>query len=157
MECHGCGNDISQEWLEESCLSTQDVIGVQGGRVFCCAPCKTRDDEVESEKRRFEGEFIETLRAVVRQRFGDVKFHGTGDAFRPGAYILSQDGAYGVGEAMLHFEFPGMSIAPATIEFRWPFSFRWDGIGPVNLVYRCCAGDRLAFEEFAGEAKKVAA
>jgi len=154
FECHGCANRIDLDWLAENNLSTEDVIGTQGSLVYCCAACKTADELIEAEKRRVGEGFLETMRAAVRQRFGDVKFHGSGDAFKPTSYVLEQDGAYGIGRAALHFDFPGMSIAPATIEFEWPYSFRWDGIGPVNLTYRCCGGDKAAFENFASTRKK---
>lgn len=154
FECHGCANEITLEWLAESELTTDDVIGTQGSIVYCCAACKEADDRVEAEKRRVGTAFLDTMRESVRQRLGDVTFHGTDDAFKPTAYVLEQDGAYGIGRAALHFDFPGMSIAPATVEFEWPYSFRWDGIGPVNLTYRCCAGDKEAFEHFASTRKK---
>lgn len=154
FECHGCANKIDLDWLAENSLSTQDVLGIQGSVVYCCAECKAADDRVEAEKRRVGEAFLETMRAVVRQRFGDVTFHGATDDFKPSAYVLAQDGAYGIGSAALHFDFPGMTIAPASIEFRWPYSSRWDGIGPVNLIYRCCVGDKGAFENFASTRKK---
>jgi hypothetical protein len=153
FECHGCANRIDLDWLAENNLSTEDVIGTQGSVVYCCAHCKAADERVEAEKKRVGEAFLETMRAVVRQRFGDVNFHDVDDDFKPSAYILPQDGAYGIGSATIHFDFPGMAIAPATIEFRWPYSFRWDGIGPVKLVYRCCAGDQKAFEQFADQTK----
>jgi len=148
FECHGCANQITLEWLAESELTTDDVIGTQGSVVYCCAACKDADDRVEAEKRRVGDAFLEEMRSYLRQRFGDVNIHDTGDSFRPRAYVLAQDGAYGIGEAALWFDFPGMTHGPASLEFRWPYSFRWDGIGPVNFSYHCAFGDKAAFHNF---------
>lgn len=41
LQCRGCANDITLEWLTESELEPMDVIGIQDGDVFCCAACKS--------------------------------------------------------------------------------------------------------------------
>ncbi|PZU80665.1 MAG: hypothetical protein DI528_22220 [Shinella sp.] len=68
FECHGCGATINEDWLAEAGLELDGVIGSVNGRVFCCAECKQRHDDIETRKKLVGEEFLETLRAVVRRR-----------------------------------------------------------------------------------------
>ncbi len=147
FECHGCGATIDEDFLAEEGLTTDDVIGTQHGRIFCCARCKAGFDNVEAEKERVGSEFLDQMRDIIRRRFGDVVFTD-GEYTKPHVYVIEQDGAFSIGQAVVSFEFPGMAIGPANLRYDWPYSFAWDGIGPVKPHYTHCNGDLEAFNAF---------
>lgn len=149
FECHGCGQHIDDDFLREAGLSTDDVIGIQDGPVFCCARCKLGHDAVEAEKKRVGADFLDVLRNEVRRRFGDVAFPDPAREGSQHVYVIEQDGAYSIGQAAVSFEFPGIQFGPAVLRYDWPYSFAWDGIGPVRTRVTWCNGDDEAFLAFA--------
>ena len=154
FECHGCGASLDEDWFYESGKPMEGVVGFMEGQVFCCAECKAADDAVERRKKATGEEFLETLRAIVRKRFGDVDFV---DGFgREHVYVIHEEGAYGIGQAFVSFSFPGQSIAPTSLKYQFPYSFSWDGIGCPKPYFTCANGDREAFEAFAVATKKDA-
>ncbi|WP_159953155.1 hypothetical protein [Rhizobium sp. 18065] len=152
FECHGCGETMDLGWLYDNDLPVEGVIGSMDGCQFCCAECKERDATLKRQQKALGDEFIETLRAIVIRRFGNVEF--CSEAFKPHTYVIEQAGALSIGQASLSFNFPGQIYAPATVIYDWPYSFAWDGRGPVKLKYSCVNGDKLAFEAFAAATKE---
>lgn len=155
FECNGCGMSIDTYSLEEEDKDVQGVVGTMDSWIFCCAECKDQSDKIEAQKKAVGASFLDELRRVITRRFGDVEICGTyDDAFFPHVYVIEQDGAFSIGQANVHFTFPGQKIAPATLRYEWPYSFRWDAIGPLLPYFTCCNGDVEAFQAFADATKR---
>lgn len=155
FECHGCGMSIDSYSIEDQGMDVQGIIGAMDSWIFCCIECKDRSDKIEAQKKAFGASFLDELRRMITRRFGDVEICGASDdAFFPHVYVIEQDGAFSIGQANVHFHFPGQKLAPATIKYEWPYSSRWDGIGPQRPYFTCCHGDVEAFQAFAFETKK---
>lgn len=151
FECSGCGLTIDEYLLSEEGMAVEGVIGMMDELVFCCAGCKERHDATEARKKAYGAAFLEELRTVVRQRFGDVTFADE-DRWRPHVYVYEQEGAMCIRDSAIHFHFPGEQIAPASLIYRHDYGRHERG--PQPLHYSCCNGDRQAFEAFAASTKK---
>lgn len=153
FECHGCGSRIDEDELRCRGLSVDGVVGTQNSWVFCGARCRLRHLAQLRREKMCGDAFLEVLRGVIRKRFGNVHIHEDAENFKPHVYVISDRRIEVVGQAAVYFDFPGMQIGPASIHYDWPYSFAWDGKGPVKPHFRCCNGDREAFEKFAEETK----
>lgn len=146
FECSGCANTIQLDWLRESDLTADDVIGTQSGSVFCCAPCKIAHDNAQARRNEFGRELLDVIRATVRKQLGDVMFLNESGAYgeRPYAYVRGDVDNMTVAIAKVCFTFPGVQHLPATASIEEPRT-----IGPNRIKITCSAGDRAAFEQFA--------
>lgn len=150
FECTGCGERISEHWLECEGLPVEGVIGSQHSAIFCCDSCRARHAAVETLKKEAKDEYLGRLRAIVLKRFPGVRFV-TGE-FREHAYVEHHDGVCVVEQAFVSFEFPGMKLGPAT--YRVDQYQRGGRHGPPELVLTVCRGDLEAFESWAGTSAK---
>lgn len=155
FECHGCGMNVEESCLEDDGKDVEGVIGTMDGFVFCCAECANAHDKLEAQRKVFRLDFIETMRGIVRKRFGDVHIIGEDDeSFRPYAYVPDRDGIFVIQQAALHFHFPGQKIAPATLKYQIDDTHGRFITGPARPYFTCCNGDLEAFEAFAAATKK---
>lgn len=142
FECSGCGLTINEENLDERDLSTGGVIGFYHGAVYCCKAC--HDDHMARKARENEAgqAFLAILRGLVTKRLGAVEFV-TG-AFKEHIFAQESDGIVMIRDACVSFNFPGQTLAPASLHYQPGHDY-----GPNRPEFRCCAGDKDAFEAFA--------
>ena len=142
FECSGCGLTINEENLDERDLSTGGVIGFYHGAVYCCKAC--HDDHMARKARENEAgqAFLAMLRGLVTKRLGAVEFV-TG-AFKEHIFAQESDGIVMIRDACVSFNFPGQTLAPASLHYQQGYDY-----GPKRPEFRCCAGDKDAFEAFA--------
>ena len=142
FECSGCGLTINEENLDERDLSTGGVIGFYHGAVYCCKAC--HDDHMARKARENEAgqAFLAILRGLVTKRLGAVEFV-TG-AFKEHIFAQESDGIVMIRDACVSFNFPGQTLAPASLHYQPGYD-----CGPNRPEFRCCAGDKDAFEAFA--------
>ena len=144
FECSGCHLTINGENLDERDLTTDGVIGFYHGAVYCCKTC--HDDHMARKARENEAgqAFLAMLRGLVERRLGPVEFV-TG-AFKEHIFAQESDGIVMIRDACVSFNFPGQTLAPASLHYQPGHDY-----GPKRPEFRCCAGDRDAFEVFAGK------
>jgi hypothetical protein len=157
FDCSGCEWRIDEDELRERRLLVDGVIGTQHGRVYCSAKCCRRDLSIERRTRAEQQRAIEALKAIVRKRFPEVEFtdQHENSNWRHHAYVTYHHGQRGWfwEQVSVSFIFPGMKIGPATLGL----DRRWSSdIGPVAPAYRCCDGDREAFEAYAAATRTPA-
>lgn len=134
------------------------VIGSQDSQVFCDEICKIAHDNYEAERSRRQHRAIEAFKRLVLKRFPDAKICADNDG--PGiptyrrkhhAYATKENGRWRVREISVAFEFPGMKIAPASLDYRYDRrSMSKDGKRERGKpAFQCCYGDQKAFEAWA--------
>lgn len=150
FECHGCGMRIDDTSLYDMRLPVSGVVGIENSAVYCCHTCRMEHLAREAAIKAYGIAFLDMLRDVVRARFGDgVEFVANGrrsDHF----YIQRNAVPLVVEEAHVGFNFPGMEIGPAQLDYRHEGLNGRNLVGPVKPYFTCCYGDREAFEAWAG-------
>lgn len=152
FECQGCGEKIDEDFLDSRRVKPSQVLGSQHGPVYHCKTCRARHLRRERRRSEAQASAIALLKAKVVARFGEVEFvTGFG---REHAYCRESAGGLAVQQAFVSFEFPGMTIGPASLRFD---ANHHDRIGPPATRYLVCSGDREAFEAWATNATAEAA
>lgn len=141
FECCGCGARLDEDFLLEQGLPVSGVIGVQDGAIYCCARCKWRDLKYHRAKEQQERIAIAAIRDFLLERFPDAEILGGARA----RAIRGARGGWHWDHVSIPFAFPGMAIGHATCELRPEHR----GPLPAKPTFRCCAGDRAAFEAWA--------
>lgn len=186
FECHGCGVRINEDlpnWQDRAepgdtfrdmlraareyrSWTPADVVGTQHSAVFCNAACQEAHIAYETERERRQDRAIAAFKQIVLKRLPDaVILPDVQDPSLPSyrrhhhAYATkSGKGRWRVEQIIVGFEFPGMKIAPASLEYRQDRSSRMIN-GEKSREHRmpgflCCAGDKEAFEAWAAQQKQ---
>ncbi|WP_040616636.1 hypothetical protein [Roseibium sp. TrichSKD4] len=148
FECHGCGMTVDEDNLEETGLSADGVVGFEPSRIYCCHHCRRNSMAGNAARKAFGEGFLDMMKDRLRNRFPGTEFDF--GSHRHHVYVPISRPIV-VQQAMVHFSFPGMKIGPASIVYEHYGNHGQMLIGPVRLEFRCCAGDREAFEKFATE------
>lgn len=170
FECSGCGRKIDEDmpclWEGEvdsdeklrgqqllyARWSPDHVIGDMEAMVFCRESCKVAHDAHETERKRRQERAIEAFKRIIHKRFPDAVIPAssrTDVSFwnRPHhAYATKQKGRWRVEQIRVAFEFPGMQIAPASLDYN-PKSYETHE--RRRPAFHCCNGDKEAFEAWA--------
>lgn len=144
--CFGCDRRIDEDSLAERRLSSRNVIGWQGGRIYCCKTCKEQDERTERRCKRVETAFLAQLRERLRKRFPEA------EVVREHVYVPRGYTPAVVEQVVIDFTWPGQKIGPAQLRLDRAQSHRIQG--PRPLVFMCCMGDRDAFEAYAAATKR---
>lgn len=156
FECCGCGMRIDDITFEDEGLPVSGIVGNESGAVYCCHTCRMRALGRDAQMMAMRDAFLDMLRDEVRKRFGEVDFV-LGGTWQNYVYICRSYDPLVVSEASVAFNFPGQQIAPATIVYRHPTRPSGaDMIGPAECRFRCCNGDREAFEAWVASNKPSA-
>lgn len=139
FECTGCHATINSDFLDDNELPWDAVIGTENSAVFCCAECQKQYLDRQERERAVGQAFLAMMRDLITSGVGNVQFV-TG-AFREHIFAQETDGIVVVRQASVSFEFPGQTIAPASLLYDPAYTY-----GPAKLELRCCSGDKKAFE-----------
>lgn len=177
FECTGCGRKINEDmpYLWESEVggdeklrgqqllyarwTPKDVIGDMDAMVFCRRSCQMAHAAHEAERQRRQDSAIEAFKRIIRKRFPDavIPENDPADASfwnrRHHAYATKRRGRWRIEQIRVGFEFPGMQIAPATLEYN-PKSY--EERERRKPAFHCCNGDKEAFEAWAATSKAEA-
>ena len=179
FECTGCGRRIDEDlpslWESEVTADeklagqqllyarwTPDhVIGDMDGLTFCRKSCEDAHTAHEAERRRRQQRAIEAFKRIILKRFPDAVIPEIASDepavfwMRPHhAYATMRKGRWRIEQISVSFEFPGMQIGRASLDYN-PRSY--DKREARRPAYRCCNGDKAAFEVWAGTTKTEAA
>jgi len=146
LECFGCDLRISDCGMEDAGLPVSGIVGYEQGRVYCSHTCRMESQAEDAARDAFGKAFLDMLQDVVRSRFPGAAIHfgdGRHHAYVPRYWPLV------VQQASVEFDWPGQKIGPASLEYRHAGDHGRPLIGPVRPEFRCCYGDREAFEAFA--------
>lgn len=161
FECGGCGARIDSDMLWERDLEPEDLIGTQHSVAYCNAVCEAHERLRRAEAKHRERRWIRRFRKIIRARFPDATVV-PGEGIGGSAHALAgkQKGRWVVEQVAVLFEFPGMTIAPATLRYnRADRQWRLPGSPPPKPSkphWECCTGDRAAFEAWAAKSKAAA-
>jgi len=152
FECHGCGLRINDYRMEDAGLPVSGIVGYEQGRVYCSHACRMESRAEDAARDAFGKAFLDMLQDMVRARFpgaeihfGDGRHHASVPRYWP---LVAQ-------QAVVEFEWPGQKIGRASLEYHHATDYGATLIGPVRPEFRCCNGDREAFEAFAAEYPKA--
>jgi len=127
FECSECG------WYIDSDTQT-DIIGNEGGCVYCSIECAVNDHAEKYERKLYDGIMREQFEDRLKKKYSDI------DITRAHVYSVGRGRGRCIQEMFVYFKFPGQSIGDAVMKYRT------DKIGPVQPELWCCAGDKDAFE-----------
>lgn len=177
FECHGCGRKIDEDlpslWESEvrngeplkgqqllyAQWRPEHVIGNMDTAIFCRKSCKDHHDAHERERKRRQKRAIEAFKRIILKRFPDVTFPPDPECDAPyyrrsqHAYAEKRGDRWRLTQIIVYFNFPGMAIAPASLEYRFQSDTPREKRKPA---YHCCNGDREAFEAWANPEKAAA-
>lgn len=154
FECFGCGRSIDDCNMDDAGLPISGVVGYEQGAIYCCHACRIEDKTKSAAVEAHGAAFVEMLKDMVRNRFPGAEIH-FGD-HRHHHYVPPHYWPPVVVQASVRFEWPGQEIGPASFEYRHETHSGGCLIGPVRPEFRCCNGDREAFEAFAAACKPEA-
>lgn len=152
FECHGCGLQISDCGMEDAGLPLSGVVGKSHGAVYCSHQCRRDHLASEAAADAFGKAFLDMMQDLVRARFPGAEIH-FGDG-RHHAYVPRHHFPLTVVQARVEFDWPGQNIGRASLEYHHAGNYGQTIIGPVRPEFRCCNGDREAFEMFAAAYSK---
>lgn len=138
-ECSGCGMRLTADDLYERDLTTAGVIGSAGGAVYCCAECFERDAAEDHACKEAGENYLVVLRSILNRRFPNATI------VYEHVYVPRGQDPRVVQQAIVDFEWPGQKIGPAGLHY----DFIYNSMGPAELRWVCCFGDRSAFEAYA--------
>lgn len=148
FECHGCGMRIDDCSMEDASLPITGIVGAESGAIYCCHTCRMEARAEHAAQEAFGEAFLDMLKDLVRNRFPNID-HCFGE-HRQHVYVQRWSRPMVVQQARVSFNFPGMKIGPATLEYHHCGNAHGSPIiGPVRPHFYCCNGDREAFEAFA--------
>ncbi|MBO9459007.1 hypothetical protein [Labrenzia sp. R5_0] len=156
FECVECGERLSEDWLYDNRRSLDDIIGHQGGAVFCCTGCARRFYSIKRRRKAEEQRAIDAFKGIVRRRFPDAVFNDSVEddsnrfSERHHAYVIPGKGGWHWQQVVVSFQFPGMKYGAAQLMLNETRS-----IGPALATFSCCNGDKEAFEAFAEQQKTL--
>lgn len=156
FECQGCGRRIDSDMLWERDIKPEDIIGTQRTSAYCNDVCRAREALHRAEANRAQIRWIRRFRKIIKARFPNAEIVA-GEGFGRGAhaYASKRNGVWRIEQVNVQFEFPGMTIAPATLRYDRTQRTR-NAYRPNKPHWSCCAGDKEAFEAFA-KAERIAA
>lgn len=178
FECTGCGRRISEDlpsaWENDvgrdeplrgqqllyARWEPEHVIGDMDTAIFCRKSCNDAHVAHEAERKRRQDRAVEAFKRRILKRFPDATFPDAGDdeqsPYRRNhhAYATMEKGRWRVRQIHVAFIFPGMKIAPASLDYN-PQS--WNSREQRKPSLHCCHGDREAFEAWANGEKLEAA
>jgi hypothetical protein len=150
FECSGCGMRVDEDNLIDEGMSTAGVVGVEGGRVYCCHTCQRDDLARRAAKKAFGEAYLDMMRDIVRRRFPGID-HRFED-HRHHYYVDRCGGEMCVRDATVEFSFPGGQYS-VSLRMRHAGQYGKPLIGPVRPEFFGSNGDREAFEAFARATK----
>lgn len=153
--CTGCEKRISHdaEFEGEPDWTADDIVEEKRGVAYHNAACQAADIAYQAERVRRQDRAIARLKAVVARRFPDVVFSEK----RPGgmnphhAFACRGPKGWRVSQAVVSFDFPGMTIGPAQLRYDDMYGRKRN-----KPHYTVPNGDRAAFEAYAAIAKATA-
>ncbi|WP_257556484.1 hypothetical protein [Sphingobium sp. CFD-2] len=178
FECAGCGRRINEDlpnaWAQEmgrdeplrgqqllyARWRPDHIIGYMDTAVFCRKACKVRHDRHEAERERRQNRAIDAFKRIILKRFPDAAICDNVGDDEPyyrrhhHAYATTVKGRWRVKQIKVAFAFPGMKIAPASLEYN-PQSY--DMREHRKPAFRCCNGDKEAFEAWAASGREASA
>jgi len=146
FECHGCWLRLDDCGMEDAGLPVSGIVGYEQGRVYCSHACRMESQAEDAARDAFGKAFLDMLQDVVRRRFpgAEIQFEGgRHHAYVPRYWPLVAQ------QARVEFDWPGQKIGRASLEYYHADAQGRTLIGPVRPEFRCCIGDREAFEAFA--------
>ena len=152
--CSGCEKRIAdgEEFGGEPDWTVDDVIEPRRGYAYHNQACYDAAMAYEAERTRRQQRAIERFKAIVQRRFPGVVFSQTKPGGLNPQHAFASRGLKGwyTSQVIVSFEFPGMTIAPATLRYE-------RSSGKHNKpAYYVCGGDRDAFEAWAKSIKPAA-
>lgn len=144
FECSWSGERIDLDMLDERGLYVEDVVGDQEGLVFLNSVYEAEFWLEQARRAHFAKRSTRRLQQFVLAKFPDAKLlpkarFDAGASVHCGKVILRH--------CRVPFDFPGQQIGPASLDYNR------DRKGERKLGFRCCSGDREAFEAWAAAHK----
>ncbi|MCF1452262.1 hypothetical protein ACQZ61_04260 [Agrobacterium vitis] len=152
--CSSCEMEISENEFENRRMNTAGILGMQNGPIYCCVRCKWRDIRLEQKSQALCREVFEIHKAIILKRLPGVKVLDLNA--RPSGSRVDVNyrrGGWDWYHVDIQFEFPGMSVAPASMMTRRDYGERAKFTPPRPQFYYC-GGDKVAFEAFAAACKE---
>ena len=151
FECHGCGRRIDCDALYDDGMSYTNVVGFESGAIYCCHACRMESLADKAAINAYGEAFLEMLRDLVRARFPKTEWNFGNHKHH--VYARKYGDRITVVHARISFEFPGMKIGAASLNYHHTGQHGRDIIGPVRPEVMCCRGDQEVFEAFAAKVK----
>ncbi len=152
FECWGCDEEINSDWLHDNHMTSEQVVGNEGGQVYCCWTCKANAAAREARKEAFGREYASVMKTMISDKYGSEAIFHTEGRYQPVVNVEEQGGYLTIHSATVYFDFPGQTLAPATMEYR----SRGDlNCGPPEMEIWCTRGDQEIFEAWSKTARRM--
>lgn len=148
--CRNCGQYLEYDALIDEGKDPTNVVGYDGGMVFCDEGCKDAYTKDEEEKDAAGNAFLSAMISRLRRRFGDI------DIMRTHHFTTKRDGHCITEQAIVEFDFPGRKYAHASWRYSNDYYRSCERLMPCSIGLTCSNGDRETFEEWARSVKSNA-